>query len=206
MNGESHAIEMMAALERDAFVCVEDVGRLQLVLNIAGGLAAAVGLSLLLVTAANLTGLGVVRARPFQVTLALAVLSWAPLTMLLTRLSRRRTRLSPEQEFRAFLDQYPGTLGRVGWSTINYGLRSLEDELKQITGDTALRRRLVAAFGLRRLRVGLPLAALGLGLAGACTFTVAVAGGSMAATLNLLLLPGLGLAALGGFRFFLSPL
>ncbi|HWJ99060.1 MAG TPA: hypothetical protein VNQ33_12935, partial [Acidimicrobiales bacterium] len=118
-----------------------------------------------------------------------------------------RSRSTPEKEFRAFLDQYPGTAGRpVVWSTINYSLRSLDDELKRITGDPALRRRLVAAFGLRRLRVGLPLVAVGLGLAGACAFTVVVAGGSMAATLNLMLIPGLCLAALGIFRFYLSPL
>ena len=204
-NRDMSAIELMSALERDAFDCAEDVARLQLFLDIASGLMASIGLGLLLVSAASLASLDAVRARPFRVTLSVGVLCWTPLSILIGRVGTRRSRSSPEQEFRAFLDQFPGTASRpVVWSKINYGLRGMDDELRLINADPNLRCRIVAAYGLRRLRLALPLGAVGLALAGACAFVVVVAGGSMTATVNLLILPGLCLAALGIFRFYFS--
>ena len=206
-NREASAIELMSALERDAFVCAEDVSRVQLFLNVVSGLLAGVGLGLLLVSAGTLAGVDAVRSRPFQVTLAVSVLSWTPLALLMTRLTRRPSRPTPEHEFRSFLDRFPGTAGRpVVWSKTNYGLRGMDDEIRQIDDDQELRRRIIAAFGLRRFNLGLPLAAVGVVLAGACAFTLVVAGGAMAATVNLLMLPALCLAVLGIFRFYLSTI
>ena len=205
VNPRPNAIEIMAQLEGDAFVCARDVATVQLFLNIVASLMGSLGLGLLLVSVATLTGWDVVRFRPFQVTLVVAVLLWAPLAILMIRLTRQRSRGTPETEFRAFLDRFPGTAGRpVQWSKINYSLRGMDDELLRIYDDPGLRQRIVASFGLRNITLGLPLVMVGLALAGATGFTVIVAAGSMTTTVNLLILPVLSLVALGMFRFYLS--
>lgn len=194
-----NAIEVLAALERDAFACAAYVSRFQFGLNVLAGLLAACGFGLLSVSLAVLLGSDLIKASAFQVTVSLTALLWAPLAILMTRLVKRPGARNPEREFRTFLDQLPDTASRpVVWGgKTNMVLAGMDEELRRIAGNPGLRQHIIVSFGLRRLNLGLPLMAVGLALAGVSTYCSAVVGAGLSATLQLLILPAVAVVVLG---------
>jgi hypothetical protein len=193
-----NAIEIMASLERDAFLAAEYVTRLQVALDIVSALLAAAGASLLLVSLASFSGQDRFKAVAAQLVIGLTVLLWAPIAALFWRLRVQRRPVSPEREFRELLDSIPETGSRpiASWKRVNLELAGMDQELARIEEDPALRQRIIASYAMSRLSLLGPLAATGIALAGACLFAAVLAGAGLAITLQLLALPAVAVLAM----------
>jgi hypothetical protein len=193
-----NAIEIMASLERDAFLAAEYVARLQLALDIGGALLAAAGTSLLFVSLLSLSGPDRLKAVAAQLAIGLTVLLWAPMAALFWRFRLQRRPQSPEREFREVLDRFPETGSRpiASWKRVNLELAGMDQELAEIEKNAVLRQRIIASYALSRLSVLGPLAATGVAVAGACLFAAVIAGAGLSITLQLLALPAVAMLAM----------